>query len=116
MGGVASFAFAQFGDLLVGEGQVGVFLRDAVPKVFDELKTFGAAKLEERRKFAVHAGNSAFSDKGQQARFPAGWSRNKRLRRLSPLVTCRPFRLACLGQKRGNGLKNPSPVWARGPQ
>lgn len=47
-------AAAQFVALPIGDGGLFVFLRNAVPKVFDELETLGPSEFEERRKFRVH--------------------------------------------------------------
>jgi len=52
----ASLAAAEFIALLVGNRHGGLVLDEAVPKVFDKLKAFGAAKFEERGEFGVHDG------------------------------------------------------------
>jgi hypothetical protein len=41
--------------LPVGNRRWGIFPSDAVPEVFDELKTLSASELKQRRKFLVHA-------------------------------------------------------------
>lgn len=45
--------------LPIGNGQLRVFLRDAVPEVFDKLDSFGSCEREERCEFGVHVSNVA---------------------------------------------------------
>jgi len=50
----ALLAAPQFVALPIGKRQLGVFLGDAIPKIFHELNPFSASKFEERCEFGVH--------------------------------------------------------------
>jgi hypothetical protein len=51
-------AAAQFGALLIGHRQSGIFFRDAVPKVFHQFEPFGATEFEKRCEFSFHSGRN----------------------------------------------------------
>ena len=48
-------AAAQLVSLRIRDWNVTFLLRDAVPKIFDQLETFSPAQFEERCEFSVHA-------------------------------------------------------------
>ena len=50
----ALFAVAQLIAFPVGDGKSGVFLRDAVSQILDQLQALGAVEFQQRREFLVH--------------------------------------------------------------
>ena len=50
----ALLAAPQFVALPIGKRQLGVFLGDAIPKIFHKLNAFSTSKFEERCEFGVH--------------------------------------------------------------
>src|SRR5712675_3539097 len=50
----AFLAATQLVTLPLLDGQLRILLRDAVPKILDQLKTFGSGELKQRREFGFH--------------------------------------------------------------
>ncbi len=112
------FAKTKFVTLRIGQRQLGIFLRKAVPEVFHELKTFRAAKFQKRCEFGVHWAKVVAEEEGFNRLYRERRERRRWQRWFPPgrgVLLYRSARLTCVQLVGLLGVELPFPPSSHDP-